>query len=79
MDDFGVILFHTSSAAIQAEAALARLGLKVKLIPTPRELSSDCGISLRFLWKDREVVEAQKEKSGLDYAGVHPQSGGGKK
>ncbi len=72
MDDYGVILFHTSSAAIQAEAYLSRAGLKVKLIPTPRELSSDCGISLRFAWKDVQDVETCVEKSRLDSAGIYP-------
>jgi hypothetical protein len=45
---FGVVLFHTSSAAIRAEKILLKEGLAVKLIPTPREYSSDCGIALRF-------------------------------
>ncbi|MGD0751542.1 MAG: DUF3343 domain-containing protein [Anaerolineales bacterium] len=50
MDKYGVILFHTNSSAMQAEAILVRAKQEIKLIPTPRELSSDCGISLRFDW-----------------------------
>lgn len=38
MDKYGVILFQTSSAAMQAEAILLKADLKVKLIPTPRAL-----------------------------------------
>ena len=48
MSEFGVILFHTTSAALRAEKVLQRSGLTVKLIPTPREFSSDCGMALRF-------------------------------
>jgi hypothetical protein len=45
---FGIILFHTSSAALRAEKILLKEGFSVKLIPTPREFSSDCGIALRL-------------------------------
>ncbi len=52
----GVVLFHTTSAAMRAEKVLVRAGLQVKLIPTPRQFSSDCGIALRFEWESVEEV-----------------------
>jgi len=61
----GVVLFHTTTSALRAEKILQKAGLAVKLIPTPRELSSDCGIALRFELSDRENVE-----KGLAGAGV---------
>lgn len=33
---FGVVLFHTNSAALRAEKRLVADGFTVKLIPTPR-------------------------------------------
>ena len=63
-NSYGVILFHTSSAALKAEKILLREGLQVKLIPTPREFSSDCGIALRFDWhrseRTRELLESAR-------------------
>lgn len=45
----GYILFHTSSAAFRAERLAPSSGLaSPRLVPTPRELSSDCGVCLRF-------------------------------
>ncbi len=45
----GYILFHTSSAAFRAERLAPSSGLAApRLVPTPRELSSDCGVCLRF-------------------------------
>lgn len=35
MVQYGVVLFHTTSAALRAEKLLQRAGLTVKLIPTP--------------------------------------------
>ncbi len=53
----GVVLFHTTTSALRAEKILQRAGLSVKLIPTPRELSSNCGIALRFEQSDQEAVK----------------------
>jgi hypothetical protein len=72
MGKFGVILFHTNTSAMQAEAVLVRANQEIKLIPTPRELSSDCGISLRFNWNIKNEVEAQLVQAKVDFAGIHP-------
>ena len=53
---FGVMLFYSTNWAIRAERIAVRAGLEVKLIPTPRHLSSDCGTALRFMWADREAL-----------------------
>ncbi|MEW6199859.1 MAG: DUF3343 domain-containing protein [Planctomycetota bacterium] len=57
MVEFVVILFHSTSHAIAAERAAKRAGLDVKLVPTPRELSSDCGSALRIAAVDRAACE----------------------
>lgn len=68
---FGVVLFHTSSSALRAEKILMNNGLTVKLIPTPRQFSSDCGISLRFMWceeaRTRELLAAGR----VEVASIH--------
>ena len=71
MSEYGVVLVHTTSAALRGEKILQQAGLTVKLIPVPRELSSDCGIALRFLWEEREAVEEALDAAGLEIAGVH--------
>jgi hypothetical protein len=68
---YGVVLFFTSSSAMQAEAVLLKGGLTVKLIPTPGEFSSDCGLSLRFEWVRNEKVRSLLEKCHLEIAEVH--------
>jgi len=71
MSSFGVILFATTSAAFRAEKVLAEAGLRIKLIPTPRHLSSDCGIALRFDWAGRCRVQQLLDSSGVETQGVH--------
>jgi len=41
---------------MRAEAVLKRVGMSIKLVPTPRELSSDCGVALRFPWESKLEV-----------------------
>ena len=71
MNSHGVVLFHTSSCAMRAEAVLLRARLAVKLIPTPRELSSDCGIALRFDWSQNDQVCVLLKKAHVETAGIH--------
>ncbi len=68
MSEYGVILFHTTSAALRAEKVLQRAGLTVKLIPTPREFSSDCGIALRFPWPETEQARAALDAAHVEIA-----------
>lgn len=74
MAKFGVVLFHTSSSAMQAEAVLSKAKMSVRLIPTPRELSSDCGLSLRFDWNLHDEVEKVLKERHVETAGVFPLS-----
>jgi Protein of unknown function (DUF3343) len=72
MVKFGVILFDTNSSVMKAEAVLLRGKQPIKLIPTPRELSSDCGISIRFDWDQKSQVELLLEQARVDFSGLHP-------
>ena len=69
--DYGVVLLYSTSAAIRAEKLTKRAGLKVKLIPVPRQLSSDCGISLRFEWDQADEVRLVLEAKGVETQGIH--------
>ncbi len=64
----GVFLFYTNSAAFHAERALKHAGLSVKLIPTPRQFSSDCGIALRLDWSEAERARVLLEEAGVEHA-----------
>jgi hypothetical protein len=70
MTSYGVVLFFTTSSAIRAEKRLQKEGLRIKLIPTPREFSSDCGIALRFEWADRERVCSLLEGARIEVESV---------
>ena len=73
----GVVLFHTIHDLFVLEKALRQRGLEVKPIPTPRELSSDCGSALRFEFGARDVVQAAIDALGLETQGIHELDAGG--
>jgi hypothetical protein len=52
-----VILFKSVSYALKAEKILKQEGLPHKLIPVPKQISSDCGVCLRFEPQYRAPIE----------------------
>ncbi len=72
MNPYGVVLFHTTSSAMRAEKTLLRAGLEIKMIPTPRQFSSDCGIALRFDRAQTPAVQEMLDAARVETAGIHP-------
>ncbi len=72
MSDFGVVLLPSTAAALRSEKVLQQANLQIRLIPVPRELSSNCGIAVRFTWVDRDDVEAALARAQVDYEAILP-------
>ncbi len=74
-ENFIVILFDSTNHAIRAEDLVQAAGFKLaRVIPTPRDISSDCGVVLRVLAEDKEgVLELLEEKGAgwRDVVGLH--------
>ena len=70
-DKFAVILVYSTSHAIRAEKVLHKAGVKSKLIPVPRHLSSNCGVCLRIDRIDVEEVRQALEKAKVEIEGIH--------
>jgi len=67
-----VVLFYSVSSALQAEKLLKREGIATKLIPVPRQLSSDCGICLRFEQPEEAHVKVILEEGKVETQGIYP-------
>lgn len=72
VNDYCVVLFYSTSLAIRAEKVAKNVGIEVKLIPTPRHLSSDCGTALRFYAEDKDTVIKAFKEVNLDYDRISP-------
>jgi hypothetical protein len=69
---YAVMTFHTTSAAFRAESVLRGAGFECKLIPTPRKLSTDCGVALRFDLLEIDDVKSAVEKASILIMTVQP-------
>jgi hypothetical protein len=67
---YSVALFHTNSAALRAEKVLIKEQIPNKLIPTPREFSSDCGIALRFAQSEESRVQDLLVSAGVEFSAI---------
>lgn len=67
---YGVVLVPSTTHAIRAERVCQQAGFEVKLIPTPRQLSSNCGTSLRINWDDREEIARLLRKHNVPFDGI---------
>jgi len=48
-----VILFESIHQVLRAEKLLKGRGIKIDLIPVPRELSSDCGVAIEMVLESK--------------------------
>ena len=71
MERDAVFIFHSIHRVMKAEKALKQAGLDIRLMPVPRELSSDCGLSLLFFMRDREAAEEALDAVGCPSEELH--------
>ena len=60
-----VAIFQSIHKVMKAEKVLKGQGFKILLIPVPRQLTSDCGLAIRFTLELRTAVEAALAEAGL--------------
>jgi hypothetical protein len=54
--EYLVALFPSITQVMRSERLLIERRIAHQLVPTPRRLSSECGVSIRFLAADRDPV-----------------------
>ena len=64
-----VVTFHTTAAAMAMEALCKEQSLPGRLIPTPRELTADCGMAWRAPPETGKSLRALAGARRLDWAG----------
>lgn len=66
-----VLTFPSSHYALKAEKLCKGAGIKVVLIPLPREISADCGVALIVSPETRQSAEDLLKREGVSLNGVH--------
>jgi len=64
-----ILIFQSTHHVLKAEKVLLGKGLKIDIIPTPKEVSSDCGMSIRIDPDafDANMVTSLLEESKIDF------------
>ncbi|MCK4979638.1 MAG: DUF3343 domain-containing protein [Candidatus Delongbacteria bacterium] len=62
-----IILFHSSNHAMWTKDILTEKSIMNKLIPVPRELSSDCGYCVKINSDDIVQVENLIKENNIEY------------
>jgi len=70
-ENYSVVIFYSTSTAIRAESLAKKDELIVKLIPVPRNLSSDCGICLRFNNEEKPKIEKILQDGKIEYENIY--------
>ncbi len=71
MNEMYIVSFNSTHHAIRTEKILNENNIRCTTLPTPREITASCGISIRFLFEDIEVVKNLVGTSEVDYKGIY--------
>ncbi len=61
-----VAIFHSIHRVMKAEKLLKQAGKEILLIPVPRQLTSDCGLAIRFLREALPEIEEVLSAANLE-------------
>lgn len=70
-EEYAVVLVISTSHAIRAEKLLQAVGIRCKMIPVPRHISSDCGVCVRIRRTDAEAARQTLEAEHVEIEGLH--------
>ncbi|HWR60964.1 MAG TPA: DUF3343 domain-containing protein [Clostridia bacterium] len=70
MDGFNYyILFPNVTEGLKLEKLLKEDGIRYTIVPTPRELSKCCGISIKYEYEDESPIKQLAEEHGVRVEG----------
>lgn len=64
------LVFYSTHHLLRAEKQCLAEGIPVTLVPIPREITSDCGMAVKFPARYLEKMVALVSAAGLSHAGI---------
>ena len=68
--EYAVVLVQSTSHAMRVEKLLRNAGISTKMIPVPRQISSDCGACVRIQYGDMDAVHRAVEAAGVEVESI---------
>lgn len=69
-EKFYVVSFDSTHHAIKGEKILKDSGYNIRVIPTPREVTASCGLSIKFEEKDLGKIQTIIGNNELSIKGI---------
>lgn len=69
--EFYVIVFESTHYAILAEQFFKDEGYTFAIIPTPREITHSCGLSIKFGEEELEKIKESLDESTIIIKGIY--------
>ena len=66
-EEYGIITFESTHHAMAAESALKEQGIFTKTIPTPRDITLSCGLSILVTPDNIEKVQTMGKECNLKF------------
>lgn len=70
MENMYIVSFNSTHHAIKSEKLIIEDGLKATTLPTPREVTASCGISIRFEKDDMDKIKTILAENKIEYRGI---------
>ena len=71
MNEMYIVSFNSTHHAIRLDKLLSENSVRATTLPTPREITASCGISIRFLYEDIEKVKSTLTENNIEYKGIY--------
>ncbi len=71
MNEMYIVSFNSTHHAIRTDKILSENNINSRTLPTPREITASCGISIRFLAVDIEKVSKTLKENNIEYKGIY--------
>lgn len=65
------VLFPSHTEGMKLEGLLKKEKIKYTIVPTPRELSASCGISIMYDIQDEEKIKCIINNNSVNTLGLH--------
>lgn len=69
--EYCVVTFNSTQCALLGEKNLVERNVDLIVIPTPREISADCGLALKIFCRDLDLVRQGLDETGVSAGGFY--------
>lgn len=70
MNEMYIISFNSTHQAIKCDKVFGQNNMKYAILPTPREITKSCGMSIKFLIEDINTIKDTLKENKIEYKGI---------